>query len=395
MTDLAYAPSLFPTQLRSVASAWRLTARALSARATAVRRAIDALKASGFDGPAPQQAYKRLESYAASYEAAAERAERVADVMTLAAQQQDLIDQAAADALHQRTIVLLNLMSKQLDMAVAKHLNPTVADRMERLVDGVGVGVDTLHAQHMATLPAATQLAIERAGGTVLEAGPGATTVMVGNAVDPARIITMVAGVSSGDPRDLPAELAKAQRIAETTGASVVVWQGYDPPKDLAEGFSGLPATRGAADLSMFQLALEQRWPDATKTVVAHSYGTLVASRAAHQHGLLADDLWLLGSPGVDGQSVADLTLRSPDSAVFVADASDDVILALRNDAFSLHGSTSPSDPSYGATIIDGVRGSHSDYFTDQVLLDALAGGVGEAVGAAVGEAAGAAAGAA
>ena len=80
---------------------------------------------------------------------------------------------------------------------------------------------------------------------------------------------------------------------------------------------------------------------------------------------------------------------------MFVADASDDVILALRNDAFSLHGSTSPSDPSYGATIIDGVRGSHSDYFTDQVLLDALAGEVGAGVGAAVGEAAGAAAGAA
>ncbi|OFT86591.1 alpha/beta hydrolase [Corynebacterium sp. HMSC29G08] len=378
MTNLAYTPSLLPTQLHGVATAWRLAAVAFSARAATVHRTIDALHSSGFDGPAPQLAYKRLASYAAAYEAAAARAKRVAEVMTIAAQQQDLIDQAAADAIHERTIVMLNLLSKRLDMAVAKHLDPTVADQMERLVDAAGVDIDTLHAQHMATLPAATQLAIERAGGTVLEAGPGASTVIVGDAVDPARIITMVAGVSSGNPRDLPAELAKAQRIAETTGASVVVWQGYDPPQDLAEGFSGLPATRGAADLSMFQLALEERWPDATKSVVAHSYGTLVASRAAYEHGLLADDLWLLGSPGVDGRSVKDLTLRSPGSSVFVADASNDAILALRNDAFSLHGSTSPSDPSYGATIIDGIRGSHSDYFHDQVFLDALAGvGVG------------------
>ncbi|WP_350354518.1 hypothetical protein [Corynebacterium aquatimens] len=56
-----------------------------------------------------------------------------------------------------------------------------------------------------------------------------------------------------------------------------------------------------------------------------------MATQAASEHGLLADDLWLLGSPGVAGRSVADLTLAGPDARVMVVDADRDPILALRS----------------------------------------------------------------
>ena len=378
MTSVFYQPSLFPFQLQAAANGWQATAALLRARADTARLAIQALESSGFAGFAPSLAYARLKKYAAKFEEDAARAESVAVVLAYAAEEQSLIDDAARalgpvlDVYHERTIVLLNLMSKRLDIMVSRYLVPG-EDDMERLTMHRGEDLAALHAQLMETLPANVKQAIAQVDGTVLEAGPGSTTVMVGDTENPSRIITLVAGVSTGDPKDLPNELAKAQRIAERTGATVVVWQGYDPPKNLGRGFSGSAATRGAEDLAIFQLALEERWPEASKSVVSHSYGTVVASRAAHDYGLVADELWLLGSPGVDGKSVDDLTFTNPDAKVYVADAEDDIILYLRNDDKSLHGTTSPSDPSYGAEVIHGIQGGHTDYFDDQVFLDALA----------------------
>ena len=147
-------------------------------------------------------------------------------------------------------------------------------------------------------MPASTRRIIEAADGLVLEAGPGSTTVMVGATDNPARVITLVAGATTGNPRQLAGELEKARRIAERTGAAVVVWQGYNPPPDLGAALSAASASEGAGNLAAFQAALEERFPDAQKTVVAHSYGTLVATRAANRDGLLADDVWLLGSAG-------------------------------------------------------------------------------------------------
>lgn len=114
------------------------------------------------------------------------------------------------------------------------------------------------------------------------------------------------------------------------------------------------------------------RYPEAQKSVVAHSYGTLVATEAAEVHGLLADDLWLLGSAGVAGHSVADLTLASPDALVYSVEASADVIARAHSGPDAVLGA-SPTAPGYGSALIENVEGKHSDYFSDPVFLNELA----------------------
>ena len=72
------------------------------------------------------------------------------------------------------------------------------------------------------------------------------------------------------------------------------------------------------------------------------------------------------------GESVNDLTLAGPDSQVFVVDADRDPILALRRGNQGVLGGSSPSTASYGATVVEGVTGDHSSYFTDEAFLTAL-----------------------
>ncbi|MEH0147085.1 alpha/beta hydrolase [Corynebacterium sp. Q4381] len=379
---MIYHPSLYPHELRAAAASWRMAALAADAHASAARAAAAALKATGFAGSAAGAAYARLEAQAEDFARAAARARQAADLLEFAAGQQQLLDEVArraalmaADASHRALIIRLNLMSKQLDMLIADQLGAGGDDPVDRLVAHPEEDLEALHARYVGTLPAASASAIAQAGGTVLEAGPGSTTVMVGDSVDPDRIITLVNGVTTGKPDALPREIERAKFIADYTGAAVVVWQGYAPPPTVAKGFSGRAASEGAGHLAMFQLALDERFPHAEKSVVSHSYGTVVASRAAYEHGLVADDLWLLGSPGVDGNSVDDLQLTGRPGAaprVYAVDASRDIIKTLRNDDASLHGMHSPSDPGYGAIIIDGVEGTHTEYFASPVLLNAL-----------------------
>ena len=181
----------------------------------------------------------------------------------------------------------------------------------------------------------------------------------------------MVAGATTGAPAKLEGELAKASRLAQQTGAAVVVWQGYAPPRSVPRAVSPLRASAGADDLAMFQAALEERFPDAQKTVVSHSYGTLLATTAARDHGLIADDLWVLGSAGVAGEHVSELTLADEHATVHVVDSPQDPILLLRSGPSAVLGA-SPSYVGWGAQRVEGVRGGHSDYFTDPAFVSAL-----------------------
>ena len=370
-----YAPRLDPNELRAAASLVSSAGATVSARAHATREAATAISATGFAGPAPDLALARLTNFSTELDAHAQSLRRIAELLIWAARAQSALDAAARAAQaagHYRIIVWLNALSMQLDTELAREINRTRGAGFDALVNHPDTAVHELHAHHMSTLPASTQAVIDAAGGIVLEAGPGGSTVLVGDSIDPARVITMVAGATTGHPDSLGHELQKAQLIAQRTGATVVVWQGYQPPKTLPRALSPASASEGAVNLAMFQAALEERYPDAQKTVVAHSYGTVVATRAAQRSGLLADELWLLGSPGVYGESVNDLTLAGPDSQVFVVDADRDPILALRRGNQGVLGGSSPSTASYGATVVEGVTGDHSSYFTDEAFLTAL-----------------------
>ena len=373
---MTYKPALITSELFAAAAATRLAAEGTRERADHAPFSAAAIADSGFRGPAFEASAARFADYGSSLSASAERLEQGSVALVTAAALQQQLDEAAEFIgmySHSRVVLWLNGMSMMLDLRLSRTLLGTSGKEQDYdpLFDHPDESFESLHARHAETVPASTLRAVEDVGGVLLEAGPTASTVLVGDAVDPARVITMVAGATTGKPSQLPGELEKARMLSETTGAAVVVWQGYAPPPLLTDAASPHRAHAGADDLAMFQAALEERFPDAQKTVVSHSYGTLLATKAAHQHGLLADDLWILGSAGVSGEHVSKLTLAGPDATVHVVDSPEDPILLLRSGPTAAIGS-SPSYIGWGGERVLGVRGGHTDYFTDPAFLSAL-----------------------
>ncbi|WP_392398730.1 alpha/beta hydrolase [Corynebacterium lehmanniae] len=323
---MTYKPALIASELFAAAAATRLAAEGTRERAEHAPFSAAVIADSGFRGPAFEVSAARFADYGSSLGASAERLEQASVALVAAAALQQQLDEAAQFIgmySHSRVVLWLNGMSMMLDLRLSRTLLGASGKEQDYdpLFDHPDESFESLHARHAQTVPASTLRAVEDAGGVLLEAGPTASTVLVGDAVDPARVITMVAGATTGKPSQLPGELEKARMLSEKTGAAVVVWQGYAPPPLLTDAASPHRAHAGADDLAMFQAALEERFPDAQKTVVSHSYGTLLATKAAHQHGLLADDLWILGSAGVSGEHVSKLTLAGPEATVHVVDS--------------------------------------------------------------------------
>ena len=373
---MIYAPALDANELAAAATAVRLAAAAASERAAHAPASAAAISASGFRGPASDASAARLAGYGAELDASAARLHTAAGLLDNAAQMQRELDEAARFAarhFHSRGVLWLNAMSMMLDLQLSQSL--LGAAGKEQVYDPLFAHPDedseSLDARHAQTVPASTREVVGAAGGVFLEAGPTAATVIVGDAVDPDRVITLVAGATTGKPSQLAGELQKARYLSEQTGAAVVVWQGYAPPPLLTDAISPHRAAAGADDLAMFQAALDERYPDAQKTVVAHSYGTLLATKAASTHGLLADDLWILGSAGVAASHASELTLAGPEATVHVVDSPTDPILLLRSGPSAALGA-SPSYVGWGGEQVPGVRGGHCDYFTDPAFVSAL-----------------------
>lgn len=369
----------------------------------------------GLDGPTATQGLDLLTKLGNSLEEPAARLTAIADVLDTAAEVQRELDRtwealagqgslgvaplaAVSPGLalaHQATLATLALQIQLLDQACAASVSGACllaheAD-LDRLVFHPDEPLEHISERNLGTAPASVRDVIRGADGLLLEATPlrddagpnygDGYTVMVGPPgddswrINPSSVTTLVAGVSSGDPAHLPGAIARAQHIATTTGGAVVVWQGYLPPATLPQGASPNYARAGADDLAAFQMALDERFPDARHVVIGHSYGSVVATRAAMDHGLFADELILAGSPGVPARNVDELTLIGTNTRVLVADSPTDPILALRSGPGAVHG-FNPASPQFGAERIPGIRGGHSAYFADGEFL----GAVGEAV---------------
>ena len=272
---MIYAPALDANELAAAAAAVRLAAAAASERAAHAPASAAAIRASGFRGPASDASAARLAGYGAELDAIAARLHTAAGLLDNAAQMQRELDEAARFAVkhfHSRGVLWLNAMSMMLDLQLSRSL--LGAAGKEQVYDPLFAHPDedleSLNARHAQTVPASTREVVGAAGGVFLEAGPTAATVIVGDAVDPDRVITLVAGATTGKPSQLAGELQKARYLSEQTGAAVVVWQGYAPPPLLTDAISPHRAAAGADDLAMFQASLDERYPDAQKTVVAH-----------------------------------------------------------------------------------------------------------------------------
>lgn len=401
-----------------VAAELRASAASLRSSAGSTRSLIDAtsahhhtLSSSGFAGSAPELGLERLLLLGRDMNDPAERMDAVAEVLEQAAGAQAALDRAmealtshaaagamanavmpGAAAAHQAAVAAIALQIQLLDQACAAAVTAAageyVASReanLDRLVFHPGESLEDISAKHLASAPAGVREAVTSADGLILEAGTGeygsGFTVLVGPpgsppgsgwAVAPQNITTIVAGVSTGDAEKLPQAIARAQEVAAATGGAVVVWQGYNPPTSVVTGAEAASARAGADDLAAFQMALDERFPDARKVVIGHSYGSVVVTRAAMDHGLFADELILAGSPGVPAHSADQLTLIGENTRVTVADSPTDPIKALRTPIVAAHG-FNPAGPAFGAEHVHGIRGGHTDYFSDPAFLREVA----------------------
>lgn len=222
-------------------------------------------------------------------------------------------------------------------------------------------------------------------------AGDGRAVVALGNPDRAGAVLTYVPGMTA-DLADVPGELGRAARVLDRCGAlapaaeaAAVLWLDYDAPDGLPGATRPGPAEAAGPALHRFQegLRASHEGPPARQTVLGHSYGSLVVGTAARDHGLSADALVFVGSPGVGVDHAGDL--RMPAGQVWAATAPDDVIrlarppdglarraalagtplgpLAGALDAHELWFGHDPSDPGFGGRRFPSGRYGHTGYW--------------------------------
>jgi len=145
--------------------------------------------------------------------------------------------------------------------------------------------------------------------------------VSVGDLDTATAVGVLVPGIETTPGGDLSALVGAARDVAATATAAapaaavaVVAWLGYRTPR-LTSMWSSQLAQQGgpALDRALDGMAAARSAPGAVApgprtTVIAHSYGTLVTSRAVQAPGrLAADAVVLLGSPGTEATTAGEL----------------------------------------------------------------------------------------
>lgn len=207
--------------------------------------------------------------------------------------------------------------------------------------------------------------------------GDGRVAEVFGDVDSAAYVAVVVPGMSNdlsnfdtedGGFRANAARLYAAARVLGGPEVATIAWLGYDSPDGFDAAASGA-ARAGAPALARF---LEGIDPGIRRqlTVVAHSYGSLVAGVAASEQ-LAADNLVFVGSPGTSLDSAADAGLR-PHGRVWAALADGDPI-GVGPSARELWHGTNPIADEFGAMRI-GTEGSsgHSEYFEHESLVNLL-----------------------
>lgn len=208
----------------------------------------------------------------------------------------------------------------------------------------------------------------------------GALAVAFGNPDDAKNVAVCVPGTTS---KLSGFSMEQAAALSGEMGAdgAAIQWLGYDAPEfSLGQVDDPAQAKEGAAilakDVEGYRVAGKE---GAHVTVIGHSYGSTVVGYAAMDHGLKADDIAFVGSPGVGASNVDQLSAGR--GHVYVgATEHDPVVQGTSGDWFTQDGSsTGPYDSKFGAKTFGtpdetGIGGAHSQYYAkDSESLDNLA----------------------
>ncbi|MEZ5320678.1 MAG: alpha/beta fold hydrolase [Microthrixaceae bacterium] len=231
----------------------------------------------------------------------------------------------------------------------------------------------------------AVAMAADRAGEQLLTCetvGDGRLVVVEGDLTRARHVAVFVPGAGTTLwNADGPLGAARRLQVAATARrrgeVAVVMWLGYDAPTSLTDPghldqvLSDRRARTGATEMRRFLASMPIR-TDAAVTLVGHSYGSLVAARAAHRSPSV-DRVVVVGSPGVGADTVDELDLRAGTAVFAGANRADPVA---RSGWFS----TPPTDDHFGATVFvtEGAWSNplraHSSYFDrDSPSLEAIA----------------------
>jgi hypothetical protein len=205
----------------------------------------------------------------------------------------------------------------------------------------------------------------------------GLVAISLGDLDTAAAVGLLVPGINTTPDDDLPGFLREAAAVGAAANAAApglavatLAWLGYRTP-GLASMALPLAARRGgpALDAALDGLQAARSAPGAAPaprtTVVAHSYGTVVAGQAARAPGrLAADALILLGSPGLSGGEAEDLEADD----VYGAWSPADPVSWLQ------WFGDSPIDPSFGdVPLPTELTEGHTDYYdSDRPTLTAI-----------------------
>jgi hypothetical protein len=228
----------------------------------------------------------------------------------------------------------------------------------------------------------AAALTAEEDGGTPvqlleLDLATGRAAVVLGDLDTATDVGVLVPGMGTTITGDLGAVVGEAARVravatavAPAAAVATVAWLGYRAPGNLLEADSIADARSGGAQLDRTLAGVAATRdaagrPRPRTTVLAHSYGTLVAREAAGRPGrLAADAVVLLGSPGMGHGGAAGL--EAPE--VYAAGSLGDPVSHLGR-----YGAE-PTAPSFGATRLPtDTWQPHSSYYDpDRPTLAAL-----------------------
>ncbi|WP_307803672.1 alpha/beta hydrolase [Micromonospora echinofusca] len=291
-----------------------------------------------------------------------------------------LLGTRRAALLAERSMIAARLPQGPLELAALRHLDGRIA------------GIDGIAGRLAEGVPRGYLLGLD-------QGGDGRAIVALGNPDRAANVLTYVPGMTS-DLASLDGELGRAARVAArcaeldpTTETAAVLWLDYDAPDFVGEASRDRQAVAAGPALHRFQEGLRETHdgPPARQTVLGHSYGSLVVGTAARDHGLSADALVFVGSPGVGVESAAEL--RTEPGRVWASTADDDLIRYTRPPAelagrMVLGGlptllfgrdddhwfGTDPSGTEFGGRTFPSGRHGHTGYWDhDNPALDGMA----------------------
>lgn len=272
------------------------------------------------------------------------------------------------------------------DLQARKDAGEELSKKEQRLLDRAEAAQDALTVPGVADPPdtdTEVNLIVYQPGAF---GGDGAVAVSYGDPDTADNTAVIVPGITNdgtniaGQGQD--AYTLHQQAIRNGESAATIAWMGYDAPSwnpenaldwpgdglDMGSVINEEKAEAGGKSLADFVDGLrasDQRPEDSDSnlTVIGHSYGSTTAAHAAHDHGLDADALALIGSPGAGGDDVNSVRdLHMPEGKVYASAADNDFVSWLGRDG-ELGMGKDPTQVDFGAKVFTSAPGPefHAD----------------------------------